>query len=74
MQEELELKGLQGGAYELYAVIDHHGAGPGTGHYTCSVMIDGVWYMCDDDMVLCEPRTPSSSTAYLLFYRLNQEF
>jgi ubiquitin carboxyl-terminal hydrolase 22/27/51 len=37
--------------YELFAVVDHHGT-MDSGHYTCFVKHDGLWFRCDDSWIM----------------------
>lgn len=55
--------------YDLVAFIEHHGSGPGSGHYTAYCRHDGVWYHFDDSSVTpCDETQVKRSKAYILFY------
>ena len=56
--------------YNLYGVVNHHGA-LGGGHYTAMAKnsVDGLWYSYDDERVCqMEEEDIVTSEAYLLFY------
>ena len=59
-------------AYELQAVLNHHGDTMEAGHYTACVRQGSAnqWWVCDDEVVAqCDSPTGPSADAYLLFYR-----
>lgn len=58
--------------FDLTAVICHHGAGGGHGHYTAYALNDrnNLWYEFDDQFVTkVDPQQVLNSEAYVLFYR-----
>ncbi|XP_050540078.1 ubiquitin carboxyl-terminal hydrolase 43 [Daktulosphaira vitifoliae] len=58
--------------YDLYAVCNHHGSDPHSGHYTafCKNPYDKQWYSFDDTKVTPIPDTSLVTTsAYMLFYQ-----
>jgi uncharacterized UBP type Zn finger protein len=71
--QSVNLPTLDATPYDLVAVVDHVGAAADTGHYTCSVQVDGRWLKFDDDDTCVQVRPASVATiarsAYLLFYR-----
>ncbi|OHT14167.1 hypothetical protein TRFO_03231 [Tritrichomonas foetus] len=57
--------------YELYSVVQHHGALDG-GHYTANTFVEGVnkWYFFNDHIIKQEPiENAHMSSAYVLFYK-----
>ncbi|KPP65973.1 ubiquitin carboxyl-terminal hydrolase 49-like [Scleropages formosus] len=61
-------KGL---AYDLSAVVMHHGKGFGSGHYTayCYNTEGGFWVHCNDsEMKVCSVEEVCNTQAYILFY------
>jgi hypothetical protein len=60
-----------GDVYDLYAVVNHHGALGGGGHYTVYALAreQGQWFHFDDHRVTAVPEERVvSSSAYMLFY------
>jgi len=54
--------------YTLSSVVNHHGFGPHSGHYTIDILKNDIWYKIDDNDVY---RTSvNSSSAYILIYIL----
>jgi hypothetical protein len=57
--------------YKLCSVINHHGYGISSGHYTSFVRVGDKWYRCDDsDVTQVSKKTVHDSEAYVLFYEL----
>jgi len=57
--------------YDLAAVVNHHGKGIDTGHYTayCRNTVNGTWNLFNDVHVRpVSARDVTASQAYLLFY------
>lgn len=63
-----EIHGL-GRTYDLYAVVNHHGATVASGHYTaeCKDPFSSNWLKFDDDIVTPVDR-PQMKENYILFY------
>ena len=57
--------------YDLYAVIQHHGA-ISEGHYTAICKINDIWVLFNDSQ-LSQINNPVTYDAYLLFYRKNEK-
>jgi ubiquitin carboxyl-terminal hydrolase 3 len=56
-------------AYDLAAVIVHHGSGAGSGHYTSYAIHESRWYHFNDSSVsACDEETVMNCKAYILFY------
>ncbi|XP_064198612.1 ubiquitin carboxyl-terminal hydrolase 44 [Anguilla rostrata] len=65
-------------AYELSAVVMHHGKGFGSGHYTayCYNTEGGFWVHCNDSKLnVCTVEEVCRAQAYILFYtqRVSQD-
>jgi ubiquitin C-terminal hydrolase len=54
--------------YKLHAVIYHLG-NRDNGHYKCSVLIHGNWYLIDDENVVLRDSIDDSDNSYILFYK-----
>ncbi|KAI3383187.1 hypothetical protein SNEBB_005087 [Seison nebaliae] len=62
--------------FNLYGIVNHSGTLE-SGHYTCVIksFIDDHWYEYDDSRVnIKKPSEIISSSAYLLFYLLNEKY
>jgi len=59
-------------AYELVALLVHHGRTCEYGHYVAYILRpDGLWYRCDDDSVTrVSVETVLAQPAYLLWYQV----
>lgn len=58
-------------AYDLSAVVMHHGKGFGSGHYTayCYNTEGGFWVHCNDSKLdVCSVEEVCKTQAYILFY------
>ena len=41
----------RGDTFDLQGIIWHHGTSFNTGHYTCNVKVNGIWYLADDKTI-----------------------
>ncbi len=58
---------LNGVAFELYSICNHHG-GVKSGHYTNYSLVAGKWYSFDDESVQ-QVKNIVTANAYVLFYK-----
>ena len=61
---------VEAAVYDLYAVVNHQGDTPISGHYTASCLVDDGWHLFDDAHV--EPLAAHqvvTKEAYVLFYK-----
>ena len=55
--------------FDLYAVINHHGASVGAGHYTAYVLVSGNWFKCDDQWITrVKEAEVLASQGYIMYY------
>lgn len=54
--------------YNLNSIICHHGTTIESGHYTCDVLKNGVWYHLNDEMIEIQPEY--KQTPYILIYEV----
>jgi ubiquitin C-terminal hydrolase len=55
--------------YRLCAVVNHHGYGMSSGHYTSYIRANDRWFHCDDSRITkVDSETVHSSQAYILLY------
>ena len=60
--------------YSIFAIVIHWGKNIQAGHYISIVKRDDKWYCCDDDDVKeIEEDEILVDSAYLLFYRLDED-
>ena len=60
-----------GKSYKLRSVIAHYGR-MSHGHYVCESLIDGKWWLFNDDVVSEDPQRSINIYAQVLLYELSE--